>query len=171
MKRFFAFMFALGLTFSMVAPALAAIDVYDFKNPAQEKQFQELTETLRCPKCQNNSIADSNATLAEDMRLKSYELLKEGKTKQQVIDYMIARYGNFVTYDPAVTASTMILWAGPIGFIVIGFSILVYRSRKKTELSKDEPLDDVESERLQGLLAEMAQQDTEATNNQTKVNK
>ncbi|QSA19380.1 cytochrome c-type biogenesis protein CcmH, partial [Vibrio furnissii] len=89
---------------------MAAIDVYDFESPEQETQFQELSNTLRCPKCQNNSIADSNAELAKDLRHKVYEMTKEGKSKSEIVDYMIARYGNFVTYNPPFTLSTAILW-------------------------------------------------------------
>jgi len=70
--------------------ALVAIDVYDFDTPEQEAQFHELSNTLRCPKCQNNSIADSNAALAQDLRQKVYEMTKEGKSKGEIVDYMIA---------------------------------------------------------------------------------
>ncbi|MGL6172018.1 MAG: cytochrome c-type biogenesis protein, partial [Vibrio sp.] len=83
--------------------ALATIEVYDFDTPEQEKQFQDLGATLRCPKCQNNTIADSNAELAQDLRQKVYEMTKEGKSKAEIVDYMIARYGNFVTYNPPLT--------------------------------------------------------------------
>jgi len=84
----------------------AAIDTYQFDSVQQEEQYRELTASLRCPKCQNNSIADSNAMIAADMRLKVYELMKQGENRQQIIDYMVARYGNFVTYEPPVTPST-----------------------------------------------------------------
>ncbi|WP_044365812.1 cytochrome c-type biogenesis protein, partial [Vibrio fluvialis] len=105
--------------------ALAAIDVYDFDTPEQETQFQELSNTLRCPKCQNNSIADSNAELAKDLRHKVYEMTKEGKSKDEIVDYMIARYGNFVTYNPPFTLSTAILWLGPVSVLLIGFGVIV----------------------------------------------
>lgn len=93
---------------------LATIDTYRFSSVEQEQQYRALTEQLRCPKCQNNSIADSNATIAADMRAKVYELMQQGYSKQQIVDYMVARYGNFVTYEPPVTAATIILWAGPL---------------------------------------------------------
>ncbi|WP_428479564.1 cytochrome c-type biogenesis protein [Photobacterium japonica] len=144
----------------LTAPvAMASIDVYEFDNVEQEKAFQELTATLRCPKCQNNNIADSNATLAQDMRQKTYELLQDGKSQQDVVDYMIARYGNFVTYDPPIMASTLILWFGPLLFIVIGFTVLVMRSRKRNERVTDtDALASDEQARLQALLAEMEQE-------------
>ncbi|WEM44039.1 cytochrome c-type biogenesis protein CcmH [Photobacterium sp. DA100] len=149
------------------APALASIDVYEFDSLQQEKDFQELAATLRCPKCQNNNIADSNAALAQDMRQKTYELLQEGKSKQDVVDYMIARYGNFVTYNPPVMASTLILWLGPLFFIVVGFTILVMRSRKSTEKVTDSELDAQEQARLQALMAEMG---TEADKASSQTN-
>lgn len=93
--------------------ALAAIDVYTFDSDAQEQTFRELTKELRCPKCQNQDIADSNAGLAKDLRDKTYQMVREGKDKQEVVDYMVARYGNFILYNPPLMASTLILWLGP----------------------------------------------------------
>ena len=158
MKRLFAMLVGVGFIVAAAMPALAAIDVYEFKNVEQEQVFQELTATLRCPKCQNNTIADSNATLAQDMRQKTFELLNEGKSQQDVIDYMVARYGNFVTYDPPLMASTLILWLGPILFIIIGFTILVMRSRKTEDAKSKVTLDAEEEQRLQALLEEIEQQ-------------
>ncbi|ECJ2281575.1 cytochrome c-type biogenesis protein CcmH, partial [Salmonella enterica subsp. salamae] len=100
----------LALMLVMAAPARAAADVMPFKDEAQEQQFRQLTEQLRCPKCQNNSIADSNAMIATDMRRKVYDLMQAGKSRQDIIDYMVARYGNFVTYDPPLTPLTVLLW-------------------------------------------------------------
>ena len=96
--------FLLGVLMLMISgSALATIDVLQFKDEAQEQQFRQLTEELRCPKCQNNSIADSNSMIATDLRQKVYELMQEGKSKKEIVDYMVARYGNFVTYDPPLT--------------------------------------------------------------------
>ncbi|KDM93087.1 cytochrome c-type biogenesis protein [Photobacterium galatheae] len=141
---------------SVSLPAQAAIDVYEFKSPEQEVAFQDLTATLRCPKCQNNNIADSNAELAKDMRQKVFELLNQGKSKQEIIDYMIARYGNFVTYNPPIMPSTLILWLGPLCFLLIGACVLVYRSRRGVTGTKT--IDAEESARLNALLEEIGQQ-------------
>lgn len=98
--------FLLGLLMLVISgSALATIDVMQFKDEAQEQQFRQLTEQLRCPKCQNNSIADSNSMIATDLRQKVYELMQEGKSQKEIVDYMVARYGNFVTYDPPVDAA------------------------------------------------------------------
>lgn len=136
--------------------AHAAIEVYEFDTLEQEQQFKELGHTLRCPKCQNNTISDSNAELAQDLRQKVYEMTKEGKSKQEIVDYMIARYGNFVTYNPPLTLATSILWLGPISVIVIGFSLIVLRSRKRKNISEasDGSWDDDKEARLKALLNE-----------------
>ncbi len=147
-------------------PVSAAIDVYEFKTLEQEQAFHNLTATLRCPKCQNNTIADSNAELAKDMRQKAFDLLSEGKSEQDVVDYMIARYGNFVTYDPPLMLSTIILWAGPLLFVLIGFTVLVMRSRKTGETQTLVELEAAEEQRLKSLLEEMEQQEP---NNDGKV--
>lgn len=136
-----------GLLFSV--SLWAAIDTYQFDSVAQEEQYRDLTGSLRCPKCQNNSIADSNAMIAADMRLKVYQLMKQGEDRQQIIDYMVARYGNFVTYQPPVTPSTLILWVGPALFVILGAGMIILRSRQRK--SRNE-LDEIEQQRLDAIL-------------------
>lgn len=149
LKQLSFMLFGVMMTFG----AHAAIDTYDFKSVDEEQQFRELTNQLRCPKCQNNSIADSNAIIATDMRAKVYELMQQGYSKQQVIDYMVDRYGNFVTYQPPVNAATIILWAGPVLFLLMGGLFIVRLSRRKTSLvSKPDQLAKTDSQRLQRLL-------------------
>ena len=138
-----------GMLFSI--SLWAAIDSYKFDSVAQEEQYRDLTASLRCPKCQNNSIGDSNAMIAADMRLKVYELMKQGQSRQQIIDYMVARYGNFVTYEPPVTPSTLILWVGPALFVVLGGLMIILRSRQRNSRSESE-LDESEQQRLDAIL-------------------
>ncbi|EJJ0548486.1 cytochrome c-type biogenesis protein CcmH [Cronobacter sakazakii] len=130
----------------------AAIEAYPFQNEAQEQQFRELTSALRCPKCQNNSIADSGSMIAADMRQKVYELMQQGQSREQIVAYMVARYGNFVTYDPPVTPGTILLWLLPALFVAGGVTVLVTRARR----TRREPfaLDEDEQERLRALLNE-----------------
>ncbi|NIY84833.1 cytochrome c-type biogenesis protein [Vibrio hepatarius] len=152
MKKLVLTLFA-ALTLSMAAHA--AIQIYEFETLEQEQQFKELGSTLRCPKCQNNTIADSNAELAVDLRQKVYEMTKEGKSKQEIIDYMTARYGNFVTYNPPFTAATSILWLGPLFVVVFGFGFIVLRSRSKKAVAKSSETWDGDKEaRLKELLNE-----------------
>ncbi|BDR12773.1 cytochrome c-type biogenesis protein [Vibrio sp. STUT-A11] len=144
-----------ALTLSLAAHA--AIEVYEFDNLKQEQQFKELSHTLRCPKCQNNTISDSNAELAQDLRHKVYEMTKEGKSKEEIVDYMVARYGNFVTYNPPFTIATAILWLGPLAVVLGGFALIVLRSRKtkaKVVANSDEQWDEQKEARLKALLEE-----------------
>ncbi|UVV73844.1 cytochrome c-type biogenesis protein [Pantoea agglomerans] len=136
-----------GLLFSI--NLWASIDTLQFDSVAQEEQYRDLTASLRCPKCQNNSIADSNAMIAADMRLKVYQLMKQGQSRQQIIDYMVARYGNFVSYSPPVTPSTLVLWAGPALFALLGCAVIILRSRQRKTRSE---LDEDEQQRLNALL-------------------
>lgn len=147
MKRWLTLFAALLITFSVWADN---IDTYAFQSEQQEQQYRHLTASLRCPKCQNNSIADSNAMIASDMRLKVYELLQSGQTPEQVKAYMVARYGNFVTYEPPVMWSTIILWAGPALFVLVGALVIILRSRQRQASAS--VLDTEEQQRLDTLL-------------------
>ncbi|USV58722.1 cytochrome c-type biogenesis protein [Aeromonas encheleia] len=140
--------------------ARAAIDVYSFDSDAQEQTFRELTKELRCPKCQNQDIADSNAGLAKDLRDKTYQMVREGRDKQEVVDYMVARYGNFILYDPPMMASTLILWLGPLLVIVIGATTVVVRSSRRPLAAKqtEGALSAQEQARLAALLKEEEKQ-------------
>lgn len=140
-----------AMTLSLAANA--NIQIYEFDNLEQEQQFKELGSTLRCPKCQNNTIADSNAELAVDLRQKVYDMTKEGKSKQEIIDYMIARYGNFVTYNPPFTIATAILWLGPLFVVVFGFGFIVLRTRaRKVQSAQGSSWDKDKEARLKALL-------------------
>ena len=119
------------LALMLTGQAWAAIDTWQFKDEAQEQAFREITSQLRCPKCQNNSIADSNAMIAADMRQKVYELMQQGKTKGQIVDYMVARYGHFVSYEPPLTAGTVLLWLGPGLFVLAGAGVIIARARRR----------------------------------------
>ncbi|EBD1260417.1 cytochrome c-type biogenesis protein CcmH [Salmonella enterica subsp. arizonae serovar 62:z4,z32:-] len=131
--------FLLGVLMLLVSgSALATIDVMPFKDEAQEQQFRQLTEQLRCPKCQNNSIADSGSMIATDLRQKVYELIQEGKSNKEIVDYMVARYGNFVTYDPPLTPLTILLWVLPAAAVGAGGWIIFARSRRRVRLKQEE---------------------------------
>ena len=144
-------LFLTALLFSSVA--FSAIDALNFSSPQQESDYHQLTQSLRCPQCQNNNIADSNATIAVDMRGKVFELLQEGKSKNDVVDYMVARYGNFVTYDPPMTASTLVLWIAPLLLVLLGVVFLLRRKPKAQSAVKSQDiLTDEDNERLAELL-------------------
>tara|TARA_R110001599_G_scaffold311023_3_gene518283 strand:+ start:137 stop:610 length:474 start_codon:yes stop_codon:yes gene_type:complete len=111
----------------------ASIDVYEFDNEQKRQDFVTLTKELRCPKCQNQDIADSNAPIAADMRKEVHRLLGEGKDKESIVNYMIDRFGEFVTYKPKKSSETFVLWYGPWVLIFIGILIIlsVIRMNKK----------------------------------------
>ncbi|OOH88137.1 cytochrome c-type biogenesis protein CcmH [Pasteurellaceae bacterium 15-036681] len=135
----------------------ATIETQQFDNAKQESDYRALIQELRCPQCQNNNIADSNATIATDMRNKTLELLKQGKSKNEVVDYMVERYGNFVTYNPPITPATVLLWLMPILLIALGFIILLKRKKKTVQAVSSEQkfantLNHQEQERLNQIL-------------------
>ena len=152
MKRWLtAAVLALGL----VGVAHAAIDTYEFANDAERERFRDLTKELRCPKCQNQDIADSNAPIATDLRREIYRMLGEGKDNQQILDFMVARYGDFVLYKPALTRKTAVLWFGPLALLVGGLVVIgvIVGRRRRTEQTEDsDTLSAEERKRLDTLL-------------------
>ena len=152
MKRWLAAV-VFGLTLTGIAHA--AIDTYEFANDAERERFRELTKELRCPKCQNQDIADSNAPIATDLRREIFRMLGEGKDNQQILDFMVARYGDFVLYKPALTSKTAVLWFGPLallvgGLVVIG--VIVGRRRRTGQVAGSDTLSAEERKRLDTLL-------------------
>ncbi|MCP5419904.1 MAG: cytochrome c-type biogenesis protein CcmH [Gammaproteobacteria bacterium] len=131
--------------------AWAAIDAYQFDNPQQEQQFRQLTEELRCPKCQNQNIADSNAPLSHDLRQRVYEMVKQGHPRQDIIDFMVARYGDFVTYRPPVKPITWVLWFGPFTVMaLVALSLFIWLRRREPRV--ESALSEADRERLGQLL-------------------
>lgn len=140
----------LGLLFSF--SIAAAIDVYKFETEEQEALFKTLAAELRCPKCQNNNLADSNASIAKDMRQKTYNMVIEGKNEDEIVDYWVDRFGNFVIYKPPVTAATSILWLAPGLFVILGFVIIVRNSRRKARSREEDELTGADKDRLAKIL-------------------
>ena len=103
----------------------AAIEAYDFKTEGEEQRFQALMGELRCPKCQNQNLAGSDAEIAKDLKRRTYQLMEEGKSDNEIRDYMIERYGDFITYKPPVRGSTYLLWFGPFALLMIVVIALV----------------------------------------------
>jgi cytochrome c-type biogenesis protein CcmH len=117
--RYSTLMFFLLVFFSSISPCFAAIDVYEFEDPRLAVRFKQLTSELRCPKCQNQNLAGSNSTLSLDLKQIVYEKLKAGETDQQILEFMRQRYGEFILFNPEMSQSNVILWAGPIIFLVL----------------------------------------------------
>ena len=112
-----------------VAPMQASIEAYQFDSAEMEADYKQLIEELRCLVCQNQNLAGSDADLARDLRRETYEMLQQGKSQQQVIDFMVARYGDFVLYRPQFKSSTYLLWLGPFLLLLLVLYLVVRRLR------------------------------------------
>lgn len=119
----------------IAASALAAIEAYEFDSPEMEANFIKLTKELRCLVCQNQSLADSNAELAKDLRRQTYEMLTQGKTPDQVAQYMVDRYGDFVLYRPRLKTSTLLLWLGPFVLLLLVLGLVIRHMRGRQKLA------------------------------------
>jgi len=135
-----------------VVTAWGAAEMRQFDSPEQETRYRELTEELRCTVCQNQNIADSHAELAADLRDKTYKMIREGKTKAEIKDYMVARYGNFVLYRPPLTAGTLLLWGGPFLFLVFGGWLLLRMLRRRRGRAETTTVDEAQLRRAAALL-------------------
>ena len=116
--------------------AAFAIDPLPFKDRAEEVRFQNLTRQLRCLVCQNQDLADSDADLAKDLRRQVFEMMQSGKSDDQIKQYLVSRYNDFVLYDPPMHAGTWLLWFGPFAFVLIGAGVLwrILRNRARQPL-------------------------------------
>ncbi len=125
-------------------------------DPIANKRVMEVSEQLRCLVCQNQSIAESNAELAVDLRNQVIKQVKEGKTNKEIIDYMVERYGDFVLYKPPMNRTTLILWWGPVGLLGIGLLgfVLNLRRRKAQVTKETQPLSAEEKALAEKLLRE-----------------
>jgi cytochrome c-type biogenesis protein CcmH len=124
---------ALLLIFIVIRPALAADPaVFRFEDPATEARFQHITKELRCLVCQNQSLADSHAELAGDLRREVYEMLEAGESDPEIIDFLVKRYGDFVLYRPPLDLRTAFLWIGPIALLLLagGAGLIALRRRR-----------------------------------------
>ena len=133
---------------------LMAADAMPTENdPVASARAVALSEKLRCLVCQNQTIADSNAELAQDLRKQIREQIAAGKSDREIVDYMVARYGDFVLYQPPVKATTLLLWAGPALLVVIGFIVLARTVRSRRARSDAPALTAEERERVARLLS------------------
>jgi cytochrome c-type biogenesis protein CcmH len=151
MLRVIAFLFLCGFV-----PTLAAIDKdpNEFTNPVDEARYYELIEELRCVVCQNQSLADSNAELAQDLRSEVRSMVNEGLSKPEIKDFLVQRYGDFVLYKPPLKASTVLLWLGPALFLLIAMIVggLVIRAQRRARRAPAPTLSAAERDKLQQVL-------------------
>lgn len=112
-----------ALAFLLTTALAWAIDPLPFANEAEEQRFQALARELRCLVCQNQNIADSDAGLAKDLRNEVFEMMRAGKSDEEIKQFLVERYGDFVLYDPPFKATTLVLWVGPILILIVGFAV------------------------------------------------
>lgn len=128
---------ALVVCLMAALPAMAKEAAPAVADPVLEKRMQAIATELRCLVCQNQTIADSNAELAVDLRNQVREMLRQGKSDREIVDYMTARYGDFVLYRPPVKGTTALLWFGPAALLVGGIAVLVLVLRRRTRMAAE----------------------------------
>lgn len=131
----------------------AVIETYSFSSPELEARYHSLSQELRCPKCQNQNIADSNAPIARDLRVVLHEQLEAGASDDEVLAFMVARYGKFVRYRPGIDRNTLLLWTSPALLLVAGALGLIWHFRRR-RIEGTPPLSESERDELERLLTE-----------------
>ena len=119
----------------------AAIETHQFDSPEQEARFRQLSYELRCPKCQNQAIGDSDAEISGDLRAEVYRMLKDGATDDEIKEFMVARYGRYVLYNPPLDKHTLILWFGPAVLLILGgifVGLRIRQSKKALEAAESQ---------------------------------
>ncbi len=148
--RKLAFLFLAGSLWAG-ANTWAAINPLEFKDAAEEARYKALIAELRCLVCQNQSLADSNADLADDLRREVYEKMREGRSDKEIVDFLVARYSDFVLYRPPVKSTTYMLWFGPFLLFATALAILVVAVRRRRAAPQAE-LSAAEQARVRQLL-------------------
>ena len=143
---------AVLLLFSGVqASASGAIDAYPFPSEELQQRYDALIAELRCPQCLNTNLAGSDAMIAQDLRREVHRMLIDGNSDEEILEFMHERYGDFILYDPRISASTILLWLGPLLFLLVAAAAM-YRLLSKPKVSGS--LSEEERVRLDRLLAE-----------------
>lgn len=143
------------LTLSLTAFA-AGVEPRPFDNPEQEARYKGLIAELRCLVCQNQSLAESDADLARDLRDQTYAMIRDGRSDREIVDFMVGRYGDFVLYRPPVTTTTALLWFGPALLVSLGAIIVVLQVRRRGRRPEAAALTADEARRARELLSGQA---------------
>jgi len=151
MRRLTGILAAAALLVAGLVPPAIAVEPLGFDDPAKQERYEQLLHELRCLVCQNESLASSGAGLAGDLRREVHRMVAEGKSNEQIKQFLVERYGDFVLYRPRVTAKTYLLWFGPFVLAVIGMIALVIAIRRRGRITAHE-LDPADRDRLQQLL-------------------
>jgi len=129
------------------------VDTFEFDTEEQQDRFRTLSDELRCPMCQNSSLSGSTGGVAEDLRREIHRMIMEGMSDSEIIQFMFERYGDFILFRPRLTAGTVLLWFGPLLFLLLGGLIAIGIWRRARKISdSDTQLDKSQQERLRQLL-------------------
>jgi cytochrome c-type biogenesis protein CcmH len=129
--------------------ATTTLESFKFPTPAEEQHFKDLIAELRCLVCQNQSLADSDAELAHDLRAEVYEMVQDGRSDSEIIEFLVARYGDFVLYNPPVKPATYLIWFGPFVLLLVAAVLLLRAVRRQ----KATPVSEISAEERQRLTA------------------
>jgi cytochrome c-type biogenesis protein CcmH len=145
------FLAVLLLLFSCGRASAAALDVRSFDDPEKQTRYERLVKELRCLVCQNQSLADSDADLAQDLRDEVYRIIQSGKSDEEAVDFLVTRYGDFVLYRPPVKPLTMLLWAGPALLFAVAGGMAWRQYARRRAAGEEAPLSPAERARLERL--------------------
>lgn len=134
-------------------PASAAIEEHSFQNDEQKERYQTLVDEMRCPKCLNANLSGSDAPIAADLRAEIYSQISSGKSDEEIIDFMTARYGDFILYRPPLNPGTALLWFGPAALLLAGFFIVRRMLKAAGNTESSETLSLEEQQKLDALLS------------------
>ncbi len=138
-KAYVCFSSIFILAYFLAAQAFAVVEVNRFESDEQEARYKGLIAELRCPKCQNQNLLDSDAPIAKDLRRKTRDLVNQGQSNEEIKTYMLERYGDFVLYKPRFTAATAVLWLGPFVLLAIVVLVLLVKIKRKQEAELIKP--------------------------------
>lgn len=140
--------------------AAAVADLYEFDDPVDKTRYQHFVDVLRCPTCQNQNLAGSDSLVASDLRREVYEQIIAGRSDTEITGYMVARYGEHILYKPPLTATTAVLWFGPVGLFVMGLLIFIGYVRRRRGAASTAPaaLSTDEANKLQEILGQQESQ-------------
>lgn len=154
------------LLWLFVGVALADLNVYEFEDANKEAEFKTLINELRCPKCQNNNLADSNAPLSTDIKNYVYNAINNGTDKAEIVDFLASKYGDFITFKPRFAGRALWVWVLPLVVLLFAVLVIVLRLVKRSSRPVDEtplpPMQSLIDDYLQTQQTEQAQQDKEA---------
>ncbi len=137
-----------------VSNSFAAIEIHEFKSDLDRQRYQTFINEMRCPKCQNQNLSGSDSPIAMDLRKELYLMIDAGRSDQEIVNFMVERYGEFILYRPRLSPATMLLWAAPVLFLLFGAILLwlIVRKRRSSNAEEERGLSQQERARLSALL-------------------